>query len=42
MVLVQPTPIENPWALVEEFRQAAINAKKAGFDGVERKCNLSV
>ncbi|KAH9478473.1 NADP-dependent oxidoreductase lnbE [Psilocybe cubensis] len=32
---VVPTAIENPWEIVEEFRQAAINAKRAGFDGVE-------
>lgn len=33
---VTPTPIEDPTVLIEQFRQAAINAKEAGFDGVER------
>ena len=33
----QPTAVPDPWTLVTEFKQAAINAKKAGFDGVERK-----
>ncbi|GJE84577.1 alkene reductase [Phanerochaete sordida] len=32
---VTPTPIEDPWTIVEEFRHAANMAKKAGFDGVE-------
>jgi hypothetical protein len=31
----QPTELENPWAIIEDFRKAALNAKKAGFDGVE-------
>jgi 2,4-dienoyl-CoA reductase-like NADH-dependent reductase (Old Yellow Enzyme family) len=30
-----PTAIENPEEIVEQFRQAAIYAKDAGFDGVE-------
>jgi 2,4-dienoyl-CoA reductase-like NADH-dependent reductase (Old Yellow Enzyme family) len=30
-----PKPIENPSDIIALFRQAAINAKKAGFDGVE-------
>jgi len=32
---VTPTAVENPWTIVEQFKQAAINAKEAGFDGVE-------
>ena len=31
-----PTAIEDPSILLEQFKQAAINAKEAGFDGVER------
>ena len=31
-----PTAIEDPSILIEQFKHAAINAKKAGFDGVER------
>ncbi|KAF7984581.1 hypothetical protein HWV62_13807 [Athelia sp. TMB] len=31
----QPTAIEDPKVLIELFRQGAINAKAAGFDGVE-------
>ncbi|TFK21234.1 flavo protein NADH-dependent oxidoreductase [Coprinopsis marcescibilis] len=30
-----PTEIEDPTAIIEQFRQAAENAKAAGFDGVE-------
>jgi len=33
----QPKPIPNPWNIVNKFKQAAINAKLAGFDGVERE-----
>jgi len=32
---MQPTAIEDPKTLVELYRNAAINAKEAGFDGVE-------
>ncbi|KAF5379167.1 hypothetical protein D9615_006005 [Tricholomella constricta] len=32
---VTPTAIEDPWIIVAEFKQAAINAHEAGFDGVE-------
>ncbi|KAF8921299.1 flavoprotein NADH-dependent oxidoreductase [Mucidula mucida] len=32
---VTPTAIDDPWKLVALFKQAAINAKEAGFDGVE-------
>ncbi|KAF9568768.1 FMN-linked oxidoreductase [Agrocybe pediades] len=32
---VTPTPHPNPWELVQQYKDAAINAKKAGFDGVE-------
>ncbi|KAF5317030.1 hypothetical protein D9611_003587 [Ephemerocybe angulata] len=30
-----PTEIKDPTVFIEQFRQAALNAKKAGFDGVE-------
>ncbi|KII91231.1 hypothetical protein PLICRDRAFT_156167 [Plicaturopsis crispa FD-325 SS-3] len=30
-----PTSIDNPRRIVDDFKQAAINAKEAGFDGVE-------
>ncbi|KAF7367405.1 Artemisinic aldehyde Delta(11(13)) reductase [Mycena sanguinolenta] len=32
---VTPTAIEDPTLLISLFKQAAINAKEAGFDGVE-------
>ncbi|PPQ86645.1 hypothetical protein CVT25_006829 [Psilocybe cyanescens] len=32
---VIPTPIDDPWKIIEQFKQAAFNAKKAGFDGIE-------
>ncbi|KAG2008546.1 NADH:flavin oxidoreductase/NADH oxidase [Coprinopsis cinerea AmutBmut pab1-1] len=32
---VTPTAIDDPTVLIEQFRHAGINAKKAGFDGVE-------
>ncbi|KAF8921298.1 hypothetical protein CPB85DRAFT_1488169 [Mucidula mucida] len=32
---VTPTVIDDPWKLVALFKKAAINAKDAGFDGVE-------
>jgi len=32
---VTPTAVEDPWTLVALFKEAAINAKDAGFDGVE-------
>jgi len=32
---VTPTAVEDPWMIVEQFKHAAINAKEAGFDGVE-------
>ncbi|KAG5646395.1 hypothetical protein DXG03_003718 [Asterophora parasitica] len=32
---VTPTAVEDPWTLVADFKSAAINAKEAGFDGVE-------
>ncbi|KAG5638345.1 hypothetical protein H0H81_000588 [Sphagnurus paluster] len=31
----KPTAVEDPWTIVAQFKQAAINAKEAGFDGVE-------
>ncbi|KAJ7037486.1 hypothetical protein C8F04DRAFT_952777 [Mycena alexandri] len=35
---VTPTEIEDPMTLIALFKQAAINAKEAGFDGVELHC----
>ncbi|TEB33321.1 FMN-linked oxidoreductase [Coprinellus micaceus] len=32
---VTPTVLEDPTIIIEQFKQAAINAKEAGFDGVE-------
>ncbi|TEB12332.1 flavo protein NADH-dependent oxidoreductase [Coprinellus micaceus] len=32
---VTPTALEDPTFIIEQFKQAAINAKEAGFDGVE-------
>ncbi|KAJ3535152.1 hypothetical protein NMY22_g6610 [Coprinellus aureogranulatus] len=32
---VTPTPIDDPTIIIEQFKQAAVNAKEAGFDGVE-------
>ncbi|PPQ80754.1 hypothetical protein CVT26_006965 [Gymnopilus dilepis] len=32
---VTPTAIDDPWKLVAQFKHAAMNAEKAGFDGVE-------
>ncbi|CAA7267227.1 unnamed protein product [Cyclocybe aegerita] len=32
---VTPTAIDDPWKIIAQFKHAAINAKKAGFDGVE-------
>ncbi|KAF8193912.1 hypothetical protein K438DRAFT_1588574 [Mycena galopus ATCC 62051] len=32
---VTPTEIDDPTVLIAQFKQAAINAKEAGFDGVE-------
>ncbi|KAG6840733.1 hypothetical protein C0991_004751 [Blastosporella zonata] len=32
---VTPTAIDDPWKIIAEFKQAALNAKEAGFDGVE-------
>ncbi|KAG6888955.1 hypothetical protein C0992_006948 [Termitomyces sp. T32_za158] len=34
-VTVRPTALENPWTVVADYKQAALNAKEAGFDGVE-------
>lgn len=38
----QPTALEDPWTIVEEFRNAAHKAKQAGFDGVECQPPLHV
>jgi hypothetical protein len=35
--LHQPTELKNPKEVIEEFRHAAKQAKRAGFDGVERR-----
>ncbi|KAJ7140441.1 hypothetical protein C8R46DRAFT_1013582 [Mycena filopes] len=32
---VQPTEVPDPTVLIAQFKQAAVNAKEAGFDGVE-------
>ncbi|KAJ6563590.1 hypothetical protein DFH09DRAFT_1035188 [Mycena vulgaris] len=32
---VKPTEIPDPTVLIAQFKQAAVNAKEAGFDGVE-------
>jgi 2,4-dienoyl-CoA reductase-like NADH-dependent reductase (Old Yellow Enzyme family) len=32
----QPTEIEDPTVIIAQFKEAAVNAKAAGFDGVER------
>ncbi|KAF8958004.1 flavoprotein NADH-dependent oxidoreductase [Flammula alnicola] len=32
---VTPTAVDDPWVIINQFKHAAINAKKAGFDGVE-------
>jgi 2,4-dienoyl-CoA reductase-like NADH-dependent reductase (Old Yellow Enzyme family) len=32
---LQPTAIDDPQIIIDQFKQAAINAKEAGFDGVE-------
>lgn len=33
---VTPSEIDDPTVFIEQFRQAAANAKEARFDGVER------
>jgi hypothetical protein len=33
---MQPSVLEDPRTVIAEYRQAALNAKQAGFDGVER------
>ncbi|KAG6867652.1 hypothetical protein C0993_012707 [Termitomyces sp. T159_Od127] len=38
---VTPTALEDPWTVVADYKQAALNAKEAGFDGVERKSRVS-
>ncbi|KAK2459471.1 hypothetical protein APHAL10511_008505 [Amanita phalloides] len=32
---VTPTELPDPWVIIRQFKQAAENAKAAGFDGVE-------
>ncbi|KAK0431022.1 hypothetical protein EV421DRAFT_1912261 [Armillaria borealis] len=32
---ITPTAIDNPYTLLSQWKQAAVNAKEAGFDGVE-------
>jgi len=36
--LFKPTAIEDPKVLVAQWKAAAVNAKEAGFDGVECEC----
>ncbi|KAJ7580042.1 hypothetical protein C8J56DRAFT_1058351 [Mycena floridula] len=36
---VTPTAIDDPETLIAQYKQAAINAKEAGFDGVEHGAN---
>ena len=37
IAFIQPTAVEDPRTIVEQFKKAAINAKEAGFDGVESR-----
>ncbi|TFK38158.1 hypothetical protein BDQ12DRAFT_705559 [Crucibulum laeve] len=32
---VTPTAIKDPWTIIQQYKQAAVNEKEAGFDGVE-------
>ena len=32
---LKPTEVDDPWKIVKQFKDAAVLAKKAGFDGVE-------
>ncbi|KAF9478935.1 FMN-linked oxidoreductase [Pholiota conissans] len=32
---VTPTAVEDPQVIIQQFKDAAVNAKKAGFDGVQ-------
>ncbi|TFK38154.1 hypothetical protein BDQ12DRAFT_651893 [Crucibulum laeve] len=32
---VTPTAVDDPWTIIKQFKEAAANAKEAGFDGVE-------
>jgi len=32
---VTPTELPDPWVIIKQFKEAAVNAKAAGFDGVE-------
>ncbi|PPQ87188.1 hypothetical protein CVT25_015018 [Psilocybe cyanescens] len=34
----KPTEIDDPQILIDQFKHAALNAKKAGFDGIELHC----
>ena len=36
LTFLQPTEVPDPTILIQQFKNAAINAKEAGFDGVER------
>ena len=40
LAYIQPTAVEDPWIIVEQFRKAAKNAKEAGFDGVESRLSM--
>lgn len=39
---IQPTELPDPWTIIAQYKQAAINAKEAGFDGVERRHHLKL
>lgn len=34
---LQSTEVSDPTTIIRQFKQAAVNAKEAGFDGVERE-----
>ena len=35
----KPTEIDDPWKIIKQFKEGAVQAKKAGFDGVEGASN---
>jgi hypothetical protein len=39
---LQPVAVDDPRTLIDLYKQAAINAKEAGFDGVEREQSTSL
>jgi len=34
---MQPTELDDPSIIIAQYKQAAINAMEAGFDGAERE-----